>query len=223
MVGYAPALLAMALNLDGVNIFKEPKALFTGPYLSYFIFMFAIFVILTHINLYPSYFRKLCWCGNILIEFFWSQFMFEYLLHEFWFPVDETVSSIIANSIENADQYEQLEPMKNILEALKSDNTGIVCSYLLSCFFLSAALHATKIIDLRMINYLFHSWQDIIERSENTLASLLKSIYAAECNSKPRKIKSKSESSSKKRKVDESGDDDSGKWELPKKHGRRRP
>ncbi|XP_044751475.1 uncharacterized protein LOC123311514 isoform X2 [Coccinella septempunctata] len=68
MVGYAPALLAMALNLDGVHIFKEPRATNNGPYLSCFIFMIAVFIFATHLEIYPSHFRKLWWCGNMILQ-----------------------------------------------------------------------------------------------------------------------------------------------------------
>lgn len=80
MVAYAPALLAVALNLDGIHIFKEPRATYTGPYLSCIIFMIAIFIFVTHLEVYPCYFRKLWWCGNMVLQVKYCTFKFEYFL-----------------------------------------------------------------------------------------------------------------------------------------------
>ncbi|KAL3282042.1 hypothetical protein HHI36_005244 [Cryptolaemus montrouzieri] len=227
MVAYGPTLLAMALNLDGVHIFKEPKATYTGPYLSCFIFMLAVFVLLTHLDVYPCYFRKMWWCGDLIVQFLFAQLMYEYLLADFWFPVEEALSCLITHIVEVLDQWDQSESLKSILETLKCETTGIVCSYLLSCFFFLASLHITKVIDVRILDCGFCPFaQDIYERAEDFLITFLKNLGSMKSCSRPKKSKLKCNecptTSCKKKNFDESEDDDSGKWEPPKKCGRRR-
>lgn len=88
---------------------------------------------------------------GILFQFLCTQVMFEYLLADFWFPVEESFSCLITHTVETLDQWDQMESMKSLLETLKCETTGIVCSYILSCFFLLAALHATKVIDVTIL------------------------------------------------------------------------
>ncbi|XP_044751474.1 uncharacterized protein LOC123311514 isoform X1 [Coccinella septempunctata] len=217
MVGYAPALLAMALNLDGVHIFKEPRATNNGPYLSCFIFMIAVFIFATHLEIYPSHFRKLWWCGNMILQFLCTQLMFEYLLADFWFPVEESFSCLITHTVEVLDQWDQMESMKNVLEALKCETTGIVCSYLLSCFFLLAALHSTRVINFTLLDCGLGPFVKDIYRSaeEFLIASLVNFTYQKTCG------KARKQTNSCKKKDFEDTDDE-GEWHPSKKYSRRR-
>lgn len=68
MGSFLPVFLAFILNSYGIYIFLEPKLPGCGPFLSLIIFMFAAFVLLWDIRLYPKSLRKLGPCTSNIIE-----------------------------------------------------------------------------------------------------------------------------------------------------------
>lgn len=149
---YAPGLLVLALNLDGIRIFKEPKAPCTGPFLSTVLFMLAEFFLLTNCPLYPNCLRKLWGCGRIFIQFVITEYLFEFILIEVWFPMEDATTSFMTSLIDSVEQTEGLEILKPVMEMLKCESSAIVASYFLSTFCLIAVLHATKLIDVRILD-----------------------------------------------------------------------
>ncbi|XP_045471424.1 uncharacterized protein LOC123678439 isoform X2 [Harmonia axyridis] len=141
--------------------------------------------------------------------------------------VEESFSCLITHIVEILDQWDQMEPMKNILEALKCETTGIVCSYLLSCFFLLASLHASKVIDVSILDCGIAPFvQDVYKTAEDFFISSLVNFSSNKSCGKPKRAKSKCNecpsNSCKKKDFEETDDDDEGDWQPPKKCGRRR-
>lgn len=65
---FLPVFLAFILNSRGYFIFVAAKLPGCGPYLSMLVFMFAAFILLWDVRLYPTSLRKLGWSGTYLIQ-----------------------------------------------------------------------------------------------------------------------------------------------------------
>lgn len=77
----------------------------------------------------------------------------EHLVSDFWFPLEEDVMHLLPKI---ADLEEELLRQggfecEAITEFLKKEETQIAASYALSIFFLLCVLHATRLIDFRLL------------------------------------------------------------------------
>lgn len=79
----------------------------------------------------------------------------EHIMNDFWFPLE---ASMIAFLPKVADyeacvlkQFGWKSP--GMLRFLKSDISHVMASYAMSLFFLVTMLHATRLIDLRLLRY----------------------------------------------------------------------
>ncbi|KAJ8973714.1 hypothetical protein NQ317_009308 [Molorchus minor] len=148
---FLPVFLTFILQLCGVKIFRDVGEQVEGPLAATYIFLFAIFLLLWDIRLYPNSLRKLG-LFQYFVEFLIAQFLFENILLDFWFPLEVTLLLLpleLASTVE-----EMLTTYANLAcgplcEGLRDERAGLVLSYVLSVFFLIAVLHATRAIDLR--------------------------------------------------------------------------
>lgn len=170
-----PVLAAFILNCCGICLFIDPKLSGCGPYLSTLIFNLAVFVLLWDIRLYPTSMRKLGTCCSSILQvsnikcrkafnFFILSFQFfiaalitEHLVADFWLPLEEDVMHLLPKI---ADVEEELLrqggfEIDAITEFLRKEETQIAASYLLSLFFLLCVLHATRIIDFRLLRQFY--------------------------------------------------------------------
>lgn len=82
-----------------------------------------------------------------------ATFLLEHLLSDFWLPLEDAV---IAGLPKLANWQKELVKQSGwdvevICDFLKKPMAGVVASYTLSVFFLLCVLHATRIIDFRLL------------------------------------------------------------------------
>lgn len=163
-----PVFIAYLLLCFGIQYFREPKEVGPGPLVSSYIFMFAAFLLLWDIRLYPRSLRKLGFISQCIIEvsfhylyqnvcdymffqFLVASFLFENIMVDFWFPLEAV---ILSSAPKSADLLEEMlqsgnRPCDMVCDVLRNKWSSYVASYCLSLFFLLAVLHATRAIDLR--------------------------------------------------------------------------
>lgn len=81
------------------------------------------------------------------------------MVNDFWLPLEEDVMHLLPKI---ADVEEELLRQggfqcETITEFLRKEQTQIAASYCLSLFFLISVMHATRVVDLRLLRYLFTS------------------------------------------------------------------
>lgn len=77
----------------------------------------------------------------------------EVIMNDFWWPLEDSVIKFlpkIADFEKEILRHSGLE-FGGILQILRDENARVIASYVLSLFFLLAALHATRFIDLRLL------------------------------------------------------------------------
>nr|CAH7763862.1 unnamed protein product [Callosobruchus chinensis] len=72
----------------------------------------------------------------------------ESLMIDFWFPLEEAVSKLPSKT---ADHLDANITCGSLCDALRSHNTKVAASYMMSGLLLLMALHATRMIDLRKL------------------------------------------------------------------------
>ncbi|CAH0557844.1 unnamed protein product [Brassicogethes aeneus] len=147
-----PACVAFVITCTGTTVFREPDDTSeNGPLASCYIFMFSVFLLLWDLRVYPRTLRKQWNLFQFIIEFCIAEFIMEQLLFDFWFPLEKSLIAAIPKLGEYIEKgFKKLGQDIN-LECFKSDKVGNYASYTLSIFFLIAVLHATRAIDLRIL------------------------------------------------------------------------
>ncbi|XP_023310644.1 uncharacterized protein LOC108909324 [Anoplophora glabripennis] len=146
-----PVFAAYLLLCFGIQYFRRPREVGPGPLVSSYIFMFAAFLLLWDIRLYPSSLRRLGIISQCIIEFLVASFLFENIMVDFWFPLELVV---LGASWALADLLEEMLQSGSwtcdvVCDVLRTEKSSYAASYMLSLFFLLAVLHATRAIDLR--------------------------------------------------------------------------
>lgn len=75
-------------------------------------------------------------------------------MNDFWWPLEASFFALlpkIADFEKEVLRQSGLDNIGGVLQVLRLDIAAIVVSYLLSIFFFLCALHATRIIDLRLL------------------------------------------------------------------------
>ncbi|XP_030746666.1 uncharacterized protein LOC115875380 [Sitophilus oryzae] len=147
-----PCVTAAVLNGFALQLFREPAKVGDGPLMALYIFIFTGFILLWSLRLYPRNFRRL---GKLhfIIEFLIAEFIMEQLVTDFWFPLEKWVLEslpALANHIEESLSETEWSA-DAILDLLKSHTLGFYVSYFMAIFFLLAALHASRTVDLRTL------------------------------------------------------------------------
>lgn len=77
----------------------------------------------------------------------------EVLMNDFWWPLEASCISILPKIADFEQQILTQSGLSvtGILQLLRNDTAAVLTSYLLSIFFLLSSLHATRIIDLRLL------------------------------------------------------------------------
>lgn len=74
-------------------------------------------------------------------------------MNDFWLPLDAAIAAFLPKvadfekDILSQGGYEG----EGILQCLREENAKVVASYLMSIFFLISVLHATRMVDLRLL------------------------------------------------------------------------
>ncbi|KAJ8921109.1 hypothetical protein NQ315_015907 [Exocentrus adspersus] len=159
-----PVLVAYLLLCFGIQYFREPREVGNGPLVSSYIFMFAAFLLLWDIRLYPKSLRRLGIISQAIVEFLIASFLFENIMVDFWFPLEVVV---LASPAKLADGLEEMLQTGDwscdgVCEFLRDETTSFAVSYILSIFFVLAVLHSTRAIDLRLLeSRLAHKLLDV--------------------------------------------------------------
>ncbi|KAF5298431.1 hypothetical protein FQR65_LT01209 [Abscondita terminalis] len=177
----APVLLACALNCGGVYIFRTPANLECFPYPAYLMFLTSIFYLLWNIplNPYPSCFRDLVFPASLAVEFSVSCLLIEIAMTDFWCALQTkfvTFLPTIPDQIGDALNAIGLDcsAITDALEFLKTDEAQTVTAYVLSTFFLVSILHATRVVDFRLIRCGLDVFVlDITKRTKRLLKSFV--------------------------------------------------
>ncbi|GJQ86575.1 hypothetical protein Trydic_g7812 [Trypoxylus dichotomus] len=176
----APVFLAYVLNSFGVNIFRE---IVPGcePLISCLIFLTAVFFLLWDMRLYPSSLRKLSRCGACVIEFLIAAFLMEHIMTDFWFPLESSLMSLLPKIAAAEEDLLQQGGWKStgVFAPLRYNGTQVIASYMLSIFFLFAVMHATRMIDLRLLTSCGVGvfLKDIIQKLKKSKKKLFKLLF----------------------------------------------
>lgn len=79
----------------------------------------------------------------------------EHMMNDFWFPLETNVMGALPKI---ADYEQEILGQsgwecEGIMQIFRSETSGIIASYLLSLFFFLGSMHATRIIDFRLLRY----------------------------------------------------------------------
>lgn len=82
-------------------------------------------------------------------------FFMEVIMNDFWLPLDAAMGVFLPKVADFEKDILEKGGWEGegILQFLREDNAKVVASYLLSIFFLLAVLHATRIVDFRLLRY----------------------------------------------------------------------
>ncbi|CAH1183506.1 unnamed protein product [Phaedon cochleariae] len=141
---------AISMNFQ---IFRETQDAGPGPLLSTYIFLFAFFLLLWDLTLYPKTLRQLGRISQFFMEFLIATFMTECIMIDFWFPLEKMVMNIPAKMADVIDDMLSSGEWRcdTLCDTLRSQALTYVVSYAVSVSFLVAVLHATRVIDLRAL------------------------------------------------------------------------
>ncbi|XP_019878073.1 uncharacterized protein LOC109605924 [Aethina tumida] len=155
MAHLVSAALAFTLVYLGKTIFREvPDYKDNGRLASCYVFLIAIFFLLWYYGTYPNSFRK-NWFIQFWLEFLIAEFIMEQLLVNFWFPLEKTLVEVlpkVGRKIENTLMNPPFETYVD-MDWTEDSTFGLIASYVLSCFFLVAVLHAIKVFDLKSFKF----------------------------------------------------------------------
>jgi len=180
-----PTFLAFLLNSFGIIIFLQNSKPGCEPLVSCLIFLFAVFLLLWDLRLYPTSLRKLSKSCAYLFQFFVAAFLMEHIMNDFWFPLEASLMALLKKLPEMEKDFLSAagSSSSGILQFLDSDMSHVIASYALSLFFFFCVLHATRIVDFRYgfsaffedINYRFRcqlsSFKNYISEKYNSFAS----------------------------------------------------
>ncbi|VEN52919.1 unnamed protein product [Callosobruchus maculatus] len=145
----------LSLSL-GYQIYRSPPEVEeSAPFLSLLIFLTTLLLLLVNLDIYPSSLRRLGWFGMLIVEdacvffqFLLSYFVMENLMIDFWFPLEGAVTQLPSKI---ADGLDEIVTCGRVCDGLRSDNTKVAASYMMSGILLLMVLHATRMIDLRKL------------------------------------------------------------------------
>lgn len=87
------------------------------------------------------------------IQFFVATILTEHLVSDFWLPLEEDTMHLLPKIAEiEAELLKQGGfECETITEFLKQEQTQIAASYILSLYFLLSVMHATRVVDIRLL------------------------------------------------------------------------
>lgn len=89
-------------------------------------------------------------------QFLIATFLMEHMMNDFWFPLETNVMGALPKIADYETEIlgQSGWECEGIMQIFRSETSGIIASYLLSLFFFFGAMHATRIIDFRLLRYL---------------------------------------------------------------------
>ncbi|KAI4464254.1 flavin monoamine oxidase [Holotrichia oblita] len=86
-------------------------------------------------------------------QFLTAAFLMEHIMTDFWFPLESSLMALLPKIAAAEEELLKQGGWESggIFTPLKYNGTQVVASYMLSLFFLFAVLHATRVIDLRLL------------------------------------------------------------------------
>lgn len=87
------------------------------------------------------------------MQFFIATFLLEHLVSDFWLPLEEATMNFLPKVAEIEDDLLKQSGWDSevLTDFLKKEQTGILSSYTLSIFFFMCVLHATRVVDFRLL------------------------------------------------------------------------
>ncbi|XP_068905770.1 uncharacterized protein Ttc19 isoform X2 [Tenebrio molitor] len=150
---FCSVLVASLQYLFTIYVFKKPDLTGCGPLISSLTVLLAVSLILWSLPLYPRRLRKLMTGGNCLAQYLIAVFLIEYIMGCFWFPLEAAVLALLPKTASIVEQFFAHHDIVCHLpcDFLKREGTGMFISYFLSFLILLAAMHATRIINLKLL------------------------------------------------------------------------
>jgi hypothetical protein len=94
------------------------------------------------------------------LQYLIAVFLIEYIMGCFWFPLEAAVLALLPKTASLVEQFFAHHDIVCHLpcDFLKREGTGMFISYFLSFLILLAAMHATRIINLKLLARLVYSY-----------------------------------------------------------------
>lgn len=90
---------------------------------------------------------------NVYCQFMFATFLMEAIMNDFWWPLEASCIALLPKIADFEKEVLKQSGLDigGVLQVLRAEIAGVLISYFLSIFFLVCALHATRIIDLRLL------------------------------------------------------------------------